>query len=163
MNIKCAYTKLIPINEITYHPKNPNKHSDAQISRLSDIIKYNGIRHPVIISSISNYVIAGHGRLESMKLLGITEVPCDVQEFQNEAEEYQFMVADNAIASWSDLDIEDIKNQIQEINFKDYDMLGINNLSLDFLGTLDPLLDETEKKVLDKILTCPECGHKFLS
>ena len=45
MNIKCAYTKLININEIKYHPKNPNVHNESQINRLAELIKFNGIRH----------------------------------------------------------------------------------------------------------------------
>jgi ParB-like chromosome segregation protein Spo0J len=98
--IKCAYTKLVPVSELQPYSRNRNKHPEDQIKRLAELIKFHGLRHPVIVSTLSNQVIAGNGRLEALKLLGATEIPVDYQDFESEDAEYTFSVSDNAIADW---------------------------------------------------------------
>lgn len=158
MKIKCSYTKLVPINEITYHPLNPNKHSAEQIKRLSEIIKYQGIRLPVIISSLSNLVVAGHGRLEAYRLLGIKEVPCDIQEFQDTDQENAFMVSDNAIASWAELDLGIVNSFVPDLDPSfDIDMFGIEGFKLD--PSELPADNKENKEKHEK--KCPACGYKI--
>ena len=74
------------------------------------LIKNTGFRSPLIVSNQSGFLIVGHGRLDAAKSLKMKSVPVIFQDFKNEAEEYAFMCADNAIASWSELDLEKIKD-----------------------------------------------------
>ena len=46
-NFKCAYTKLVDLNKLVPHPKNPNKHPPEQIERLSQIIDFQGQRKAI--------------------------------------------------------------------------------------------------------------------
>lgn len=133
--IKCAYTELKPIHKLIEHPKNPHKHSKEQIERLANIIDYQGVRHPIIVSKRSGFIVAGHGRLAALKKLQIAEVPIDYQEFKDEASEYAFIVSDNAIGKdeWAALDIEQIKKDIeimpinvQMLGLKDFEIKSIN-------------------------------------
>lgn len=100
MEIKSNEIKIVDIASIISNPKNMNKHSSEQIEKLCDLITHNGFREPLIVSNRSGFLVCGHGRLESAKKIGMKKVPVVFQDFENEAEEYQFAVSHNAIASW---------------------------------------------------------------
>jgi hypothetical protein len=53
---------------------NPRRHSPQQIRKIADDIRKNGFTNPILITQ-DNLVIAGHGRLEACKLVGLTEIP----------------------------------------------------------------------------------------
>lgn len=130
MEIKAKEVKTVSIDSIIPNPKNPNSHPKEQIERLSKLIKNTGFRSPLIVSNQSGFLVVGHGRLEAAKKLGMKEIPVIFQDFKNEADEYAFLTADNAIGSWSELDLEKIK--IETLDFEDFDleMLGMKNFSI---------------------------------
>lgn len=132
MDIKCLYDSLLNINELKAHPKNRNKHPKDQIDRLAKILKYQGWRYPVKVSKQSGFVTAGHGRIEAAKANGWTEIPVNFQDYSDEAQEYADVQADNAIASWSELDLSEINTDLGDLG-PDFniDLLGIKNFNLD--------------------------------
>lgn len=145
MNIKCSYTELVDIKKLKKHPKNPNKHSKDQIERLAKIIEYQGQRSPVVISNLSGFIVVGHGRMEAMKKLGWKEIAVDYQDFENEAQEYAHLTADNAIAEWADLDLSQINLDILDLGPElDLDMLGLKDFVVEPLEKIDGLTDEDE-------------------
>lgn len=145
MNIKCSYTELVDTHKLTKHPKNPNKHSKEQIDRLSKIIDYQGQRSPVVVSKLSGFVVVGHGRLEAMKKLGWEKIAVDYQDFENEAQEYAHLTADNAIAEWAQLDLSKINMDILDLGPElDLDMLGLKDFVVEPLDKLEGLTDEDE-------------------
>lgn len=161
--IKCSYTELVPIHKIQEHPKNPHKHSDEQIERLAKLIDFQGIRHPIIISKRSGFVIAGHGRLMALKRLNIEKVPVDYQDFKNEAQEYSFIVSDNAIGKdeWAILDLGDINKTILDHNIDlDIDMLGIKSFNLK-LESEESIESNQETPDTEFEHECPSCGFQF--
>lgn len=131
--IKCSHNEMRDIGLVVAHPKNPNKHSKHQIELLSKLIKYQGWRHPVIVSKRSGFVVAGHGRVEAAKLLKLEHVPVEFQDFDNEAQEYQFMVSDNSIQELSELDEMMIQQDILDFGPDfDLDQLAIPDFTLSF-------------------------------
>jgi ParB-like chromosome segregation protein Spo0J len=62
----------IPISNLRPDPANPRIHSRRQIKQLAKSIKTFGFVSPVLIDGMQR-VVAGHGRIEAMKLLGRTE------------------------------------------------------------------------------------------
>jgi hypothetical protein len=130
-NVKCSYKELIPIHKLIEHPKNPHMHSPEQIERLAQLIDHQGIRHPIIVSKRSGFIVAGHGRLQALKKLMIANVPVDYQDFENEAQEYAFIVSDNAIGKdeWAALDVEAIKKEIEILPIE-VKQLGLNEIIL---------------------------------
>lgn len=122
--------KWLAIKELTPHPKNPNKHPKDQIERLAEILKYQGFRQPIVISNRSGYVVAGHGRIDAAKKNKWDKVPVVYQDFDDDAQEYAHLTADNAIAAWAELQIEEIKLEAMSIEGMNPDMLGIKDLSL---------------------------------
>src|SRR5665213_419136 len=86
--IHCAYDELVRLSALKPHPKNRNKHSSEQIDRLAQIIKYQGIRSPIKVSRKSNFITAGHGRLEAFRALKLKTVPVNFQDYQSDEQEY---------------------------------------------------------------------------
>ncbi len=144
MKIRCEYNKLVPLSELKTHPKNRNKHSKDQIDRLAHIFEYQGIRHPIIVSNLSGFIVAGHGRLEAAIKAKMEEFPVDFQDFPDAEAEYAFLVSDNSIALWAELDLSGINADLPDLGPDfDIDLLGIKNFCID-LSELNNL-DEKEE------------------
>src|SRR5271166_3017180 len=115
MIIRCLYDKLVPISDLRLNPDNRNKHPKDQIKRLAEILEYQGWRYPVKVSKASGFVTSGHGRIEAAKLNEWAEVPVNFQEYESAEQEYADTIADNSIASWSELDLDSIKQDIENL------------------------------------------------
>lgn len=123
---------MVPVADLQAHPKNRNKHPKDQIDRLAKILDYQGWRYPVKVSKQSGFVTAGHGRIEAAKVNGWAEVPVNFQDYENEEMEYADVQADNAIASWAELDLSGINTDLAELGPDlDIDLLGIKEFSMD--------------------------------
>jgi DNA modification methylase len=128
--INCAFSKLVPIAELKPYSRNRNKHPPEQIERLAKLIQHHGLRHPVIVSTLSGEVIAGNGRLEALKHMGASMVPVDYQDFPDSDAEWKFSVSDNAVALWAELDLAGISLDLPVMGEFDLDMLGIKDFTL---------------------------------
>ena len=118
------------VSDIKPYPKNARKHPKKQIDLLVESIKRFGFDSPIIIDK-NNEVIAGHGRLEAAKQLGMEDVPVIQKESLTEKEVRAYRLMDNKIqelAEWDrDLALEELKaiedKQLQELTGFDMDLL----------------------------------------
>ena len=62
------------LSELKPNPRNARTHSRRQIRQIADSIEAFGFNNPVLVDE-DNLIIAGHGRVEAAKLLGMGEVP----------------------------------------------------------------------------------------
>ncbi len=127
MQIHCKYDKLIDFKHLNPHPKNRNQHPKEQVERLAKILKYQGIRAPIVVSKRSGFIVKGHGTLMAIKECGEKEAPVVYQDFEDDDQEYTFVQSDNAIASWAELDLAGINLDIPELGPFDIDLLGIKD------------------------------------
>lgn len=116
--IYCAFDKLCKPEDLRPHPNNPNIHPEGQLQRLAAIIRRNGWRNPVVVSSLSGCVIKGHGRLGAAMAGGFDAVPVVVQEYATPADEAADLVADNLIAEESRLDIDAVDALAREFDLE---------------------------------------------
>lgn len=136
--IRCQYSELVDIHKLVPNPKNPNKHHEDQIERLAKIIDYQGMRSPIVVSKRSGFITKGHGRLEALKKIGWDKVPVDYQDYDNEAQEYADMVADNAIAEWAAQDLSMINAEMLELGPDfDVDLMGIKDFAIEPIEKYD--------------------------
>lgn len=99
----CAFDELLDIGKAIPNPKNPNTHPKAQIELLAKIIKAQGWRQPITISTRSGLIVKGHGRLQAALLLRSDQVPVDFQNYATEAEEIADLTADNRLAELAEM------------------------------------------------------------
>jgi ParB-like chromosome segregation protein Spo0J len=159
MQVRCAYTKLVPLHELKQHPKNRNKHNREQIERLAKILKYQGWRSPIKVSNRSGCITSGHGRLMAALHLGWIEAPVDYQDYESDEQEYADVIADNEIARWATLDLPNLHEDLKSFaNKVDPELLGIKNFALDIpQSEFNPDDEEDEKKPR----LCPHCDGEL--
>jgi ParB-like chromosome segregation protein Spo0J len=111
----------LPIGELNPDPKNPRKHSRAQIEAIAKSMKAFGFNAPILINK-QRQIITGHGRYEAAKLNGFTQVPVILLDHLTEAQAKAFKIADNRLAEMSAWDNPELALQLQELS----------NIRLDF-------------------------------
>jgi ParB-like chromosome segregation protein Spo0J len=62
------------ISALTPYPSNARKHTKRQVKQIARSIESFGFTNPVLVGD-NGQILAGHGRVEAAKLLGIEQVP----------------------------------------------------------------------------------------
>jgi DNA modification methylase len=130
-NLSVAY---VPILELKLSAKNPRTHSKKQIEQIARSIGEFGFVNPVLVDHTGT-LVAGHGRVEAAKSLGIETVPTIRIDHLGEAQLQAYMIADNqlaALAGWDD--------EILKINFEEI-LTAVPDFDLTFTGFEIPEID----------------------
>lgn len=151
--VYCSHDKIVSITKAVPNPRNPNIHPERQIEILSKIIQDQGWRQPITISNRSGFIVKGHGRYLAAVQLNANDVPVDYQDYENEAEEWADLIADNRIAELSNMNEDLLADLLGEINDLDFDILltGMEYADIDSLINNDEALT-----VIDNIMDGPE-------
>jgi DNA modification methylase len=110
--------------ELTPYPRNPRRHSDAQIAAIAGSIAAFGFNSPILIDSRGN-IIAGHGRYMAALKLGLETVPVVVLDHLSETEKRAYIVADNRLAELSSFDDDLLRAELAELRDTDIDLGGL--------------------------------------
>jgi DNA modification methylase len=164
MELKAKNIVIEPIQKLVEDPKNENIHSEKQIQALAKIIKINGFRSPIIVSNRTGLIVAGHGRLQAARLLGMEELPVIYQDFENEADELRHRLADNEISRHAVLDEQKMFENLQELNFdlESFDFEEIGLIDFNFQKESDPEKDEIEDNIPTNVETRTKTGDLWI-
>ena len=100
------------VRELRPHPNNPRTHSRKQIKQIAKSIEQFGFCNPVLVDD-GKRIIAGHGRVEAAKLLGLETVPTCQLSHLSEAEKRAYVLADNRLAEKAGWDKELLAIELQ--------------------------------------------------
>ena len=89
--------EYIALADLVPHDRNARTHSKKQLKQIADSITRFGFTNPVLVDG-NNSIVAGHGRVEAAKLLGMTRVPILRFEHMTDAEKRAYVIADNRLA-----------------------------------------------------------------
>src|SRR5438046_9219808 len=124
--------EYIPVRELRPYTNNARTHSKKQIQQIANSITKFGFCNPVLIDD-AKQIIAGHGRVEAAKLLGIDAVPTCRRSHLSEADKRAYTLADNKLAEKAGWDKELLAIELQglidlefEIDFTGVEMLEID-------------------------------------
>jgi DNA modification methylase len=79
------------------YSQNARTHTKHQIRQIAESIRIFGYTNPVLVD-LSDRIIAGHGRVEAAKLLGMDQVPTIRLENLTEDQIRAYVIADNKLA-----------------------------------------------------------------
>jgi Predicted transcriptional regulators len=166
IEVWCAYDKLVKVEELLPNPKNPNTHPTNQIKLLAQNIQYHGWRHGIVVSKLSGFIVAGHGRLDAAKELGVAIVPVEYQDFASEDNELAVLVGDNRLAELSTLDLNSLSDIIDQFKESDFDtvLAGFDENDLNALlngEQDDEFKDEDEKELSQSNVTIQAGNYRF--
>jgi DNA modification methylase len=120
---------------LTPNPENPRKHGRAQIRAIAKSLEAFGFNAPILIDR-NRKIVAGHGRYEAAKLLGLTQVPVLFLDHLTETQAKAYMLADNKLTDRSGWDDAKVAVQLKELSdlVLDFDIeaIGFELPELDF-------------------------------
>ncbi len=108
---------LVP-DSLRPYARNARTHSRKQIRQIAASIERFGFTNPVLIDR-SGMILAGHGRVEAAKSLGMATVPCLRIEGMSEAEKRAYIIADNKFALNAGWDEELLAKELQGLLAED--------------------------------------------
>ena len=114
MNEKGLIIQMVRLGQIKPNPKNPKTHSAKQIRQIANSIVAFGFTNP-ILSDEHGEILAGVGRYEAAKLLGLTNVPVIVVTGLSRAKRRALAIADNKIAENAGWDRERLAIELPEL------------------------------------------------
>src|SRR5713226_1470829 len=105
----------MPVASLRPHPGNARVHSQKQVRQIADSIRHFGFTNPVLIGEDGG-IIAGHGRVEAAKLLGLDSIPTVRLAHLNAAQRRAYLLADNKLALNSGWDRELLAIELQGLS-----------------------------------------------
>jgi ParB family chromosome partitioning protein len=145
---------------------NSRTHSDEQIAQIAASIKEFGFNNPILVDK-DNSIIAGHGRLQAARKLGLTEVPCVRLEHLTETQRKAYVIADNRLALNAGWDNELLKLELHELDGDiDLSLLGFTvselTIAMGYGADFEPGTQDDQGRLDQKDpIICPACGHEF--
>jgi DNA modification methylase len=129
--MKIEYTR---VHDLRPYPNNARTHSKKQIRQIANSIKKFGFCNPVLVDD-EKQIIAGHGRVEAAKLLGIDAVPTCRLSHLSEADKRAYILADNKLAEKAGWDKELLAIELQGLIDLDVEieLTGFEMPEIDFI------------------------------
>lgn len=113
------FARLGPITyrrpeELIAYTRHTRKHPERQLVSLSASIREFGFNAPVLVDG-DGLIIAGHGRVEAAKRIGLAEVPTISATHLSPAQVRAYRLADNRIYDTGAWDLEALVVELQDI------------------------------------------------
>lgn len=129
-------------DQLRPYPGNARSHSRKQLKLIENSIKRFGFINPIIVT-MDREVVAGHGRLQAAKSLGMKLVPVVALSSLSEADKKALIIADNRIAELAGWDRDMLAIEYQGLHDLQFDDLEVTGFSL---GEIDTILDDASEK-----------------
>jgi DNA modification methylase len=127
------------VGDLKEFPGNPRRHPESQIARLMRSIK-RFWTNPILVDE-TGIILAGHGRLEAARRLGMTAVPTVTVSSLSTSEKRAVVIADNRLPEQAVWDFDLLRDHFRgliELDF-DVELTGFST------GEVDLLLDGATK------------------
>jgi DNA modification methylase len=127
---------------------NPRTHSKKQIGQIANAIRRFGFTNPILVDD-ANGIVAGHGRIEAAKTIGLAEVPTVRLSDLSEADIRAYVIADNKLAENAGWDRNLLGLELQYLSELDIDfdvtITGFELPEIDLLiGELSPAANDND-------------------
>lgn len=111
----------IPVEALVANPKNARLHSPEQIQKLATSIRNFGFTNPVLIAG-DNELVAGHGRLEAARVVGLDKIPTIDLSHLSADQRRAYAIADNKIPLEASWDYDLLKSELESLDLSGFDL-----------------------------------------
>jgi ParB-like chromosome segregation protein Spo0J len=160
--------EYLAVSQLIPYVSNSRTHSDEQVTQIAASFKEFGFTNPILTDGESG-IIAGHGRLQAAKKLGLAQVPTIALRGLTKAQKRAYVIADNKLALNAGWDMELLKVELQDLGAANFDLL-LTGFDLGELAALfdepsfDPGTEDDQGKLDElapKMVQCPHCGQQY--
>src|SRR5262249_58954828 len=134
--------------------RNPRTHTKRQIQQIAASIKEFGFISPILIDSTDG-IIAGHGRVEAARLIGMSDVPTVRVDHLTPVQVRAYVIADNKLAENAGWDRELLALELQELSKLNFDVTVTGFET----GEIDLLINELNQGASDEADGIPEINR----
>jgi DNA modification methylase len=142
------------------NPRNARTHSAKQIRQIADSIREFGFVVPIVVDE-NRIIVAGHGRLDAAKLLGLNHVPVIEVHGLSEAKRRALALAENRIpnnAGWNreilEIEVTELSELLLEegldISITGFTAVEIDQISADFEDDSSDPADTVDPRCLSQ-------------
>jgi ParB-like chromosome segregation protein Spo0J len=132
--------ELWPLDRLKPYERNARTHSAEQVAQIAASIVEFGFTNPILVDS-GDGIIAGHGRLQAARELGLSTVPVVVLDHLSDRQRRAYVLADNQLALNAGWDLELLRTELQDLVADDFD-LSVIGFSDEELEDLLPEVEE---------------------
>jgi DNA modification methylase len=113
--------EIWPTDKLVPYDKNPRTHSTEQVNQIAASIAEFGFLNPILVDTTAG-IIAGHGRLQAAKQLGLAQVPVVVLNHLTDAQKRAYVIADNKLALNAGWDDDLLRTEMAALAAENFDM-----------------------------------------
>ena len=119
---KIAEMQEVSLSKLKPYERNAKIHGEDQIKMLMASIQEFGFLSPCLVERGSYNLIAGHGRVEAARRLGMEKVPCVFVEDITEAQRRAYILADNRLTELGEWDMDLVTDELTALDDMDFDI-----------------------------------------
>lgn len=132
-----------PISQLKPYARNPRRHPERQLVKLTASILDFGFIVPVLLAG-DGELIGGEARVEAARRAGLTHVPTICIEYLSPAQVKAFRLVENRLSELGEWDVELLAAELEEI-------LVLDEVAIEVLGW--------ETAEIDVMLDSADCGN----
>ena len=153
-NVKQRSIEQINLEVLKPAPGNPRKHPKKQLKALIKSIESVGWTVPILVDE-DDAILAGHGRFQAAKLMGLQTVPCIRLSGLSSEQKRAYRIADNKLALDAIWDMELLAANFQILEGAGFD-LNLTGFGLPEIDAIRAAADEAATKPSRPEDDCPE-------
>jgi ParB-like chromosome segregation protein Spo0J len=162
-DLSIAYANVA---DLIPYVSNARTHSEDQVAQIAASIKEFGFTNPILVDG-SNGIIAGHGRLQAARKLGLATVPTIELHGLSDTQRRAYILADNKLAMNAGWDNDLLALELGDLAELDFDLSLVGFDDAELAALLDePRTPESSTQEInpdDYVMgcACPKCGFEF--
>lgn len=154
MKMQIIYVRL---DALMSAPRNARTHTKRQLRKLARTIKDLGFRVPILVDG-NGRIIAGHGRVDAARLLGMTEVPAIVVDNLTPEQIRLLAISENKLSELGGWDLEALALELQDLEKLDLGcdltLTGFETAEIDLY-----LTEHGEEKLAEPMIPASALSH----
>lgn len=151
--------ETIPIGKLKAYDRNARTHSPDQVAQIAASIAEFGFTNPVLIDKRGT-IVAGHGRVEAARSLGLDEVPCIRLEHLTEDQVRAYCLADNKLALNAGWNMDTLASELKGLEAVGFDV-SLTGFSPEELAEImgDPVAENEAEEPAPEVEFAEELLH----